>query len=90
MHFQAAISSMQNFDIFCPNHGAHSGKTKTSEILQEFFKIQLSKVNLNPEPFPVLSFSECLVCVRVCFVYLHHVCQHYLCFTGWTKFENRG
>ena len=60
MHFQAAISSMQNFDIFCPNHGAHSGKTKTSETLQEFFKIQLSKVNLYPEPFPVLSFSECL------------------------------
>ena len=31
-------------------------------------------------PFPVLSFSKGLL--FLCFVYLHHFCQYYLCFTG--------
>ena len=31
---------MQNFDIFCPL-GPYLGETKTGEILQEFFIVQL-------------------------------------------------
>ena len=52
MHFRA-IYSIQHAKFWCflslrPNHSAHSGKNKTSEILWEFFTIQLLKVNLNP------------------------------------------
>ena len=39
---------MQNFDIFCPL-GPYLGETKTGEILQEFFIVQLWKVNSNPD-----------------------------------------
>ena len=47
---------------------------------QKFKSIQAH--SLNPPPFQMLSLPKCLVCV--CFVYLHHFYQYYLCFAGRT------
>ena len=52
MHFPANYC-MQNFDFLTlrPNHDGHSGKTKTIEILHEFFMILPWKVNSNPDVY---------------------------------------
>lgn len=49
MHFPA-IHSMQHFDSLWPSGPNAMGKTKTDEILWEFFTVQLWKINSNPEP----------------------------------------
>ena len=48
---------------------------------QKFKSIQAHSWTLPPNPFPMLSFSKCLVCFLV---YLHHFDQYYLFFTGGT------